>query len=442
MHVHKVTWFRSLTIASFATCIATCMFVAGCGNKSDALTASPSTNPQPAVDTPPSLTKNPPLRPLVEEPVSPSGPSGGTVVDPEVENPPDTLARETVIRVRYPFVGRYAVLRGSVAPLSWDSDTAMTYVGDETYEYRTNAWQNVEVEVKPVMRGGDLGADGFRWSTGGNFHVAAGAARILYPAFYDTVGRTEELFPAFDSEFVAPRQVTIYYPASYFENTLAVYPVLYMHDGQNCFDDALSFGGQSWKVRDSLDAAFGSGASREVIVVAMSNTAARIAEYTPSASPRYPGSGKGGAYLRFVAEELKPQIDRLLRTNPDVTTTGIMGSSLGGLISMSAGLELGATFGLVGALSPSTWWDNRFILGATETSDAAKRAGKFYLDSGNAGDSTDGVEDTTQLAGAVRALGYRDGENLLHVVQDKATHSEFYWAQRFPGAVAFLFGTR
>lgn len=438
MHFHKVTWFASVAIATLATGV----LVPACGTQVDAPPSNRGTNSQPEGDAPPSLTKNPPLRPLVEDPVSPSGPSGGSSGEPVQENPPDKLARETLIRVRYPFAGRYVVLRGSVAPLSWDSDTAMTYVGDETYEYRTKAWQTGEVEVKPVMRGGDLGADGLRWSTGGNFHIAAGATRQLYPAFYDTVGRIEELFPAFDSEFVAPRQVTIYYPASYFENTLAVYPVLYMHDGQNCFDDALSFGGQSWKVRDSLDLAFGSGSSREIIVVAMSNTAARIAEYTPSASPRYPGSGKGGAYLRFVAEELKPQVDRLLRTNSDVTATGIMGSSLGGLISMSAGLELGATFGLVGALSPSTWWDNRFIIGATQTSDAAKRAGKFYLDSGNAGDSTDGLQDTTQLAAEVRALGYRDGENLLHVVQDKATHNEFYWAQRFPGAVAFLFGTR
>ena len=72
----------------------------------------------------------------------------------------------------------------------------------------------------------------------------------------------------------------------------------------------------------------------------------------------------------------------------------------------------------------------------------ATRPLRIYVDSGDAGDSRDGVADTAMLADVLRAAGYRDGVDLRYVVQPGATHNEVYWAQRLPGALGFLLGRR
>jgi len=70
------------------------------------------------------------------------------------------------------------------------------------------------------------------------------------------------------------------------------------------------------------------------------------------------------------------------------------------------------------------------------------RPERVYVDSGDSGDSNDGQADTAALADVLRRAGYRDGADLRYVVQPGATHSELYWSQRLPGALAFLLGAR
>jgi predicted alpha/beta superfamily hydrolase len=237
------------------------------------------------------------------------------------------------------------------------------------------------------------------------------------------------------------RAVWVYLPPTYLENTAWRAPVVYMHDGQNLFDPALAFGGNEWQVDETMNQAASDGSIAEAIVVGPANGgSARIDEYTPTNTAMY-GGGRGDLYLRFLVEELKPVIDRDYRTRPERGSTAVMGSSLGGLISTYAGVTRPETFGLVGALSPSTWWDGRWILGSVAGVRAApNRPLRVYVDSGNAGTSMDDVANTAQLAQAWRDRGYAEGATLLHVVQDGATHSERFWAQRLPGALRFLLG--
>jgi predicted alpha/beta superfamily hydrolase len=96
----------------------------------------------------------------------------------------------------------------------------------------------------------------------------------------------------------------------------------------------------------------------------------------------------------------------------------------------------GDTFGLIGALSPSTWWDNRFIICAVQRGPV--RPARMYLDSGDAGPSNDDVVNTADLASAYRDLGVP----LDYRVQHGAEHGELYWRQRVPGAFGFLVGAR
>jgi predicted alpha/beta superfamily hydrolase len=120
--------------------------------------------------------------------------------------------------------------------------------------------------------------------------------------------------------------------------------------------------------------------------------------------------------------------------------TFLMGSSLGGLISAYGGARKPSTFGTIGAMSPSTWWDNLMILNVVSTMAAApSRPLKVYVDVGT---NNDGQSDTDQLASAYRSIGYVDDATLLYVVQQGASHNETYWRQRLPDALRFILGPR
>jgi predicted alpha/beta superfamily hydrolase len=233
----------------------------------------------------------------------------------------------------------------------------------------------------------------------------------------------------------------VYLPPSYDENTLAHFPVVYMHDGQNLFDPSIAFGGNPWWVQNAIDAAAESGAFAEAIVVGPEATADRIGEYTPTKDPNY-GGGNGLLYLRMLVEELKPKVDTELRTQPEREHTAILGSSLGGLISSYAGVVKPEIFGIVGAMSPSTWWDSTVLLTLVPMTPASPRPLRVYVDSGDSGTSNDDKDNTAKLAQAYRTLGYSDGTSLKYVVQAGASHSEIYWAQRLPEALKFMLGPR
>jgi predicted alpha/beta superfamily hydrolase len=281
--------------------------------------------------------------------------------------------------------------------------------------------------------------DDVTWSRGPNYKVQPGQTVDVYPHFYTVNGTWSRRWPSVASTHLGnTRGVWVYLPPTYAENTRARFPVIYMHDGQNLFDPAAAFGGNPWRVQDALDVGAEDGTIREAIVVGPESSADRIGEYTPSNDPTYPSSGKGDLYLRFLVEELKPKADAELRTLPGREETFVLGSSLGGLISSYAGVKKPQVFGHVGAMSPSTWWDNLMIVGQVGTTGAAPaRPLKVYVDVVT---SSDGQTETAQLASAYRGVGYLDGSALLYVVQQGASHNETYWRHRLPGALRFLLG--
>ncbi len=146
------------------------------------------------------------------------------------------------------------------------------------------------------------------------------------------------------------RNVDVYLPASY--SVRRRYPVVYMQDGQNLSDPSIAFAG-TW----DLDAALERLAGRDVepIIVGVHNTDNRLSEYSPFKHPRH-GGGQGDRYLAFLADTLKPRIDRLFRTRRARAFTAIAGSSMGGLISFYGWLRLPETFGHAVAMSPSFWF--------------------------------------------------------------------------------------
>jgi predicted alpha/beta superfamily hydrolase len=353
---------------------------------------------------------------------------------------PDLAPAPTTIRIHYPAAGHTVTLRGDALPLDWNHGVALTAGSDGAYSYVFADLPSGAAEFKPLL-------DDVTWSRGPNYRVTRGATVDVYPHFFVTHGQVVKLDPSFHSTLLDnDRVVWAYLPPSYDENPLARYPVLYMHDGQNLFDPALAFGGNEWKVDETLDAAYeGDGHSvapiAELIVVAPENAGAkRMYEYTPVADPNEPDGGGGELYLRMLVEELKPSVGALLRTLPARATTGVMGSSLGGLISAYAGVAKPDVFGIVGAMSPSTWWDNDWIVAQVAAVHGAPlEPDRVYVDCGTPGDD---YPNTQMLVAAYLGLGYVEGVSFLHVYQPGAQHNEIYWAARLPTALAFLFPPR
>ncbi|MBX3059272.1 MAG: alpha/beta hydrolase [Anaerolineae bacterium] len=244
------------------------------------------------------------------------------------------------------------------------------------------------------------------------------------------------------------RDILVYLPPSY-DNSHRRYPVLYMHDGYNLFDEATSYVGD-WQVDETMERLSVSEGLEAIIVGIPNMGAARMDEYSPFRDHHY-GGGKGKAYLEFIAHTLKPMVDGAFRTLPDKRNTGLMGSSMGGLISLYGFFEFPATFGFAGVMSPSLWFAQGAIFPYVE--DAPFQQGKIYLDAGTREmggfwpDQHVLISRSRQYYGRVRHMkrllvkkGYRPTRHLLHIEAKGHAHDESAWARRLPNAIRFFLG--
>jgi predicted alpha/beta superfamily hydrolase len=240
------------------------------------------------------------------------------------------------------------------------------------------------------------------------------------------------------------RNLVVYLPPSYKGRAERHYPVLYMQDGQNLFDQHTAFS-REWRVDETMQGLSQDGI--EAIVVGVDNTDQRLAEYSPFVDD-YHGPGRGDQYLAFLADTVKPLIDRDFRTLPDREHTGIMGSSMGGLISLYAFFRCSHLFGFAGVMSPSLWYANGAIFPFIRQMPYVP--GKIYLDVGTRelGGSPQMKEAryrSRRYYASVRRLkrmlvskGYRPVRDLLTVEEQFAGHHEPAWARRLPDALRFL----
>ena len=243
----------------------------------------------------------------------------------------------------------------------------------------------------------------------------------------------------FRSQFLpSARKVLVYLPPGYERDTSRRYPVLYLHDGQNLFDGATSFiAGKEWRVDETAEQLITSGAVEPLIIVGIYNTGEqRMAEYTQTPDPKY-GGGQADLYGRLLVEELKPRIDAEYRTRPDAASTGLGGSSLGGLVSLYLGLKHPNVFGRLAVVSPSVWWSNRAIL-KTVADLRAKTGQRIWVDIGTK-EGKEATADTRRLRDALTAEGWRIGRDLKYLEARGAEHNEAAWAARFGEILRFLY---
>ena len=232
------------------------------------------------------------------------------------------------------------------------------------------------------------------------------------------------------------RTVLVYLPPGYQGRAAARYPVLYLQDGQNVFDKATSVG-EEWRADETAQGLIEAGQIEPLIIVAVYNTGEkRVDEYAPT-TVEGKGGGKADDYGRMLVEELKPFIDRKYKTLPSAASTGLGGSSLGGLLALHLALKYPTAFNRIAALSPSIWWDNRLIVRSVEAL-PAKLPLRLWLDAGT-GEGPEVVADARALRDVLVAKGWVPDHDLRYIEAEGGQHNEQSWAGRFGDVLKFLY---
>lgn len=289
---------------------------------------------------------------------------------------------------------------------------------------------------------------GNRAPTFGNFNTDLDAAFVqdakifsYLPAPSVSVSKRDYFASAppsmFSTNLSESRPYRVYLPRGYAEHTTRRYPVLYMHDGQNIFENG-AFG--TWNMAPTLETQTNGGKIREAIVVGVDNTANRLKDYLPPGDS-ISGSGAGWAdkYARFLRDELKPYIDAHYRTLTGASDTLTMGSSMGGVVSLYLGWDFTDTFGKIGAMS-GAWWTTTNFLARVKPA-ANFRDIRIYMDHGDSGTSNDDYWNSLNLRDAFvggNPVRYPLEGTLRHVVGFGQQHNEAAWSARLPGALVFL----
>ena len=227
------------------------------------------------------------------------------------------------------------------------------------------------------------------------------------------------------------RSYRVYLPESY-QDSNKRYPVLYMHDGQNLFDDATSYVGE-WGVDETLNR-LAQTCGLEIIVVGIDHgDKLRMTELNPYDNERF-GKGEGDAYVDFLVNTLKPRIDQEYRTLSERAHTAVMGSSMGGLISNHAINRYPKIFGAVGIFSPSYWIAPEMF--AATASNSALKDTRIYLSTGkNEGESM--IDGFTQMQAVLKQHAH--SEQWQAQLDADGEHNEAFWKRIFPRAVSWLF---
>ena len=230
------------------------------------------------------------------------------------------------------------------------------------------------------------------------------------------------------------RRIWVYLPPNYAVDSTKHYPVCYMHDGQNVFENG---GYGSWTMQNMLNARANEG--KELgIVVAIDNSSKRLAEYTPFPNPKYAETALGDAYLEAIVNNIMPYVNTQYRTLTDRKHTMLCGSSLGGLISYYGAFKADSIFGSIGAISPSFWYCKKDLDQYISTANTRyPEATKIYFICGDS-ESSSTVSDMQEFYDATLAKGF-PVEALKYEVVIGGKHNEASWSKQIARVYDFLF---
>lgn len=228
------------------------------------------------------------------------------------------------------------------------------------------------------------------------------------------------------------RDVFVWLPPGYDSDPARRYPVLYMQDGGSV--------AVNWRIDEIAKPLIASRQVEPLIIVMVSNGGTesdRFDEYTPTKPRGATSGGNADGYGRMLVEELKPLIDAQYRTLTDAPSTGLGGTSLGGLVSLYLGLEHPTVFGKLAVMSPAVWWDDDLIVRRVKAL-AAKPPARIWLDIGTQeGPSMEG--GVRKLRNALVKKGWVLGSDLMYFEAKGGQHNEESFARRAGPMLQYLF---
>ncbi len=304
----------------------------------------------------------------------------------------------------------------------------------DTFEYKLSrgSWKTVEVA-----------ADG-RDVPNRIFTAACDTVKLTVEGWRDMQPRGQAISTASKSVRYLPtsmrmpqlnrnRTIRLYLPPNYADG--GPFPVIYMHDGQNLFDDATSFAGE-WHVDEILDSLYTYRGFSAIVVAIYNDDSERLNEYSPWRNDSLGAGGDGDKYVRFIVETLKPFIDKHYRTDPRSQSTSIIGSSMGGLITLYAALEYPEVFGGAAVLSPSLWFSPKIY-------DYLQKSGrkydrKIYMVVGEK-EGEMMVANVSKAADLLREKWFSNDSSLKVKVVPDGRHAERFWSRELGEAIRYLY---
>ncbi|NHM05675.1 alpha/beta hydrolase [Flavobacterium sp. CYK-4] len=231
------------------------------------------------------------------------------------------------------------------------------------------------------------------------------------------------------------RRIWLYLPPDY-DTSAKNYPVLYMQDGQNLFDNLTSFSGE-WQVDETLNNLFNQGDYGAIVVGIDNGGGERLNEYSPWVNPSY-GGGDGEEYAAFLVNTLKPYIDANYRTRPEPAMSALIGSSMGALIATYTACEYPNVFRKVGNLSPAYWFALNDMNAYINTfAPSVLQNHRMYFVCGTTESSTM-VPNVNTVKNNLMGKGLT-AANTFTKFDSYGTHSENYWKGEFGATYTWLF---
>ncbi|MBF0542792.1 MAG: hypothetical protein HQM08_00040 [Candidatus Riflebacteria bacterium] len=249
----------------------------------------------------------------------------------------------------------------------------------------------------------------------------------------------------YSSNLKNERTIIVYLPPDYEKQRKMRCPVFYMHDGQNIFDASTCSSGFEWQADETAERLIKSGRLPPMIIVGIYNNEDRVDEYLPIRDKERQKGGKASKYAKFVVEEVKPFIDKTYRTLPGKETTGICGSSFGGLVSLYICSKYPQVFSMCGIVSPGLWVGNAWILKQVKKTGEWLKGVRFWLDMGSQeGDDisefNEGIQNTRDLEKIFLEKGLLPGRDYYYLEVAGGRHHESDWAERFDKILLYFFG--
>lgn len=281
------------------------------------------------------------------------------------------------------------------------------------------------------------------------------------PLQYATAGNVDRHY-VYSPQLADTVTVDVWTPRGYDAGRERPYPVIYMHDGQNLFDASTSWNHQSWEMDSVTGSLIAAGAIEAPVIVGIhSVSSTRIGDLMPQKALAYMDHGggesmdnllhgnavRGDAYAAFIVETLMPAMDSLYTLTGDASLTSVMGSSMGGLMSIYAMCEYPEVFGNAACLS--THWVGS-LDGNPAYPEAMRRylvdklprdgRHRLYLDHGTTSIDSLYGEWEERMIEVADSLGYHAPATLETFVDEGAGHEERFWARRVERPLRFLLG--